>query len=60
MRFLIYDARGKLRFQSRNWPMARSALDLVIQEAQALKSIEMYPRLSIGPDLEREKVRIDQ
>ena len=36
MYFFVYDASGKLRFKSDNWPMARSALDLVIQEAQEL------------------------
>ena len=60
MRFLVYDASGKLRFQSRNWPMARSALDLVIQEAQELDSLENFPRLSIGPDLGQKKVRAGQ
>ena len=32
MIYTIYDASGKLRFESTNWPMARSALDLVISE----------------------------
>ena len=30
MHYFVYDASGKLRFESDNWPMARSALDLVI------------------------------
>lgn len=34
MIYTIYDASGKLRFESTNWPMARSALDLVISEGQ--------------------------
>jgi len=34
MYFQVYDASGKLRFQSDNWPMARSALDLVISEGE--------------------------
>lgn len=56
MRFLIYDAAGKLRFQSRNWPMARSALDLVIQEAQEPAFPKGCPRLEILP----EKARADR
>lgn len=48
MRFLIYDASGKLRFQSRNWPMARSAMDLVISEAD--DQAENCPRLEILPE----------
>jgi len=50
MRFLIYDATGKLRFQSRNWPMAREAMNLVISEAGEPASPEECPRLIIGPD----------
>jgi len=34
MYFQVYDASGKLRFKSDNWPMARSALDLVISEGE--------------------------
>lgn len=50
MRFLVYDANGKLRFESRSWPMARSALDLVIQEAQEQDPPENFPRLFIGSE----------
>lgn len=50
MYYLVYDASGALRFQSDNWPMARSALDLVIQEAQELDSPENFPRLFIGSE----------
>ena len=50
MYYLVYDASGALRFESDNWPMARSALDLVIQEAQELDSSENYPRLFIGSE----------
>ena len=49
MYFFVYDARGKLRFKSDNWPMARSALDLVIQEAQESDCPEACPRLEIHP-----------
>lgn len=48
MRFLVYDASGKLRFQSHNWPMARSAVDLVISEAD--DRAENCPRLEILPE----------
>lgn len=41
----IYDTSGKLRFKSTNWPMARSALDLVISEAGEPASLEDCPRL---------------
>jgi len=34
MLFQVYDAKGKLRFQGNNWPMARSALDVVISEGE--------------------------
>lgn len=34
MIFTVYDASGKLRFESTNWPMARSALDLVVSEGE--------------------------
>ena len=47
MYFFVYDASGKLRFKSDNWPMARSALDLVIQEAQECPGD--CPRLEIHP-----------
>ena len=50
MHFCIYDASGALRFESDNWPMARSALDLVIQEAQEQDSSENCPRLEILPE----------
>lgn len=56
MRFYVYDTSGKLRFQSRNWPMARSAMDLVISEADRQTSPEHCPRLEILP----EKVRTNQ
>lgn len=47
MYFLVYDADDNLRFKSGNWPMARSALDLVISEgAKDAK----YPVLLIGPE----------
>lgn len=49
MYFFVYDASGKLRFKSNNWPMARSALDLVIQEAQELDCRGNCPRLEIHP-----------
>ena len=47
MYFLVYDAEDNLRFKSNNWPMARSALDLVISEGP---KGERYPVLLIGPD----------
>ena len=47
MYFLVFDAEDKLRFQSSNWPMARSALDLVISEGSVG---EHYPVLLIGPE----------
>ena len=50
MRFLVYDVNGKLRFQSRNWPMARSAMDLVISEADRQTLLENCPRLVILPE----------
>lgn len=49
MHYSVYDASGKLRFESDNWPMARSALDLVIQEAQELDCRGDCPRLEIHP-----------
>ena len=53
MIYTIYDASGKLRFESTNWPMARSALDLVISETPEPSTVEGCPRLFIGPDPER-------
>lgn len=50
MRFYVYDASGKLRFQSRNWPMTRSAMDLVISEADRQVLLENCPRLEILPE----------
>jgi len=47
MYFLVYDVNDKLRFQSANWPMARSALDLVISEGE---KDGKYPVLLIGPE----------
>jgi len=47
MYFLIYDANDNLRFKSDNWPMARSALDLVIFEGE---KDGKYPVLLIGPE----------
>lgn len=49
MYFKIYDAGGKLRFESDNWPMARSALDLVVSEAKGC------PRLEICPEKEKDR-----
>ena len=49
MHYFVYDASGKLRFESDNWPMARSALDLVIQEAQKSNCPGDCPRLEIHP-----------
>ncbi len=34
MYFKVFDADDDLRFESDNWPMARSALDLVIAEGE--------------------------
>lgn len=56
MYFFVYDASGFLRFRSDNWPMARSALDLVISEADRQVLLENCPRLEILP----EKVRTSQ
>ena len=53
MYFFVYDASGKLRFKSDNWPMARSALDLVISETPEPPTVKGSPRLFIGPDPER-------
>ncbi len=47
MYFQVYDASGKFRFKSSNWPMARSALDLVISEGE---KDGKYPVLLIGPE----------
>lgn len=46
MVFTIYDATGRLRFESTNWPMSRSVLDLVISEDLGC------PQLLIRPELE--------
>lgn len=48
MYYLVYDASGTLRFQSENWPMARSAMDLVISEADDQSG--NCPRLEILPE----------
>ena len=53
MYYLVYDANGKLRFESHSWPMARAALDLVISETPEPFTTEGCPRLFIGPDPER-------
>lgn len=53
MYYLVYDASGALRFESHSWPMARSALDLVIYETPEPSTVEGCPRLFIGPDPER-------
>lgn len=52
MYFFVYDASGELRFKSGNWPMARSALDLVISEG--VKGTAC-PFLLIEPELGEEK-----
>ena len=49
MYFYVYDADNYLRFQSDNWPMARSALDLVISEGKDC------PRLEICPEKEKDR-----
>lgn len=51
MLFLVYDAEDTLRFKSTNWPMVRSALDLVISEGYRG---ERYPVLLIGPEPKEE------
>lgn len=48
MYFYVYDVSRNLRFESENWPMARSALDLVISEASELTALETCPRLMIS------------
>lgn len=53
MYYLVYDASGALRFESHSWPMARSALDLVISEIPEPSTVEGCPQLFIGPDPER-------
>ncbi|MDE6456158.1 MAG: hypothetical protein K2L38_09705 [Dysosmobacter sp.] len=53
MYYLVYDASGELRFESGSWPMARSALDLVISETPEPSTMEGCPNLVIGPDPER-------
>ena len=53
MYYLVYDANGKLRFESHSWLMARAALDLVISETPEPSTTEGCPRLFIGPDPER-------
>lgn len=52
MQFLVYDAQDKLRFKSTNWPMARSALDVVISEGERNGK---YPVLLIGPEAQEGK-----
>lgn len=47
MLFLVYDPDDKLRFKSTNWPMVRSALDVVICEGERNGK---YPVLLIGPE----------
>jgi len=49
MYFKVFDADGDLRFESDNWPMARSALDLVISEGE---KDGRTPALDIGPEPE--------
>lgn len=53
MYYFVYDASGALRFESGSWPMARSALDLVISETPEPSTMEGCPNLVIGPDPER-------
>lgn len=53
MYYYVYDGTGKLRFQSDNWPMTRSALDLVISETLSPSFPEECPRLEIWPNHER-------
>jgi len=45
MYFLVFDANHHLRFQGDNWPMARSALDVVISEGEEGRGV---PFLLIG------------
>lgn len=47
MYFLVYDAEDKLRYESDNWPMTRSALDVVISEGPRSGK---YPVLLMGPE----------
>lgn len=49
MYFKVYDAGGTLRFESDNWPMARSALDIVVLEDKGC------PRLEICREKERDR-----
>lgn len=41
MYFKVYDASGKLRLECDNWPMARSALDLVVSEDNGCPRLEI-------------------
>ncbi len=47
MYFLVFDVDDNLRFESGNWPMARSALDLLISEGE---KDGRCPILLIGPE----------
>ena len=51
MYFSVFDADNRLRFQSTNWPMSRSCLDLVISEGPKNGK---YPVLLIGPEPEED------
>ncbi len=42
MIFLIYDSGGHLRCISRNWPLARAALDTVISDDIGCPRLEVY------------------
>ena len=54
-RYVFFRLRRKreVRFKSDNWPMARSALDLVISEAPVPNFPDECPRLEIWPNHER-------
>lgn len=42
MIFVVFDSKGDIRQCSRNWPMARSALDMLIAENNGCPQLKIY------------------
>lgn len=44
MKFIVYEASGRILYDGESWPMARAALDFAVHKDEGC------PRLDISPD----------
>ena len=52
MVFLVYDHKNILRCISQSWPMAQSALDVLVSEDIGCPRLEIHPEADYGIEKE--------